>query len=148
MLMEDVFFSRNRIFKLGPMRGVYFITFAFFFILTEIGRQIYRPYVYQNEIKDLGFADVIGNLLGTVAIIFFGLGVNHANRVQSIRIIVFITVGITIYELLQPILPRGVLDWKDVISTPIAGLFSLMLVLVMWRVFKDPLPPYGDKVDT
>ena len=148
MLIEDVFFSRNRIFKLGPMRGVYFVTFAFFFILTEIGRQIYRPYVYQNGIKDLGFADVIGNLLGTVAVIFFGLAVNHANRVQSIRIIVFITVGITIYELLQPVLPRGVLDWKDVISTPIAGLFSLMLVLVMWRVFKNPLPPYGDKVDT
>ena len=148
MTMEDVFFSKNRIFKLGPMRGVYFVTFAFFFILTEIGRQIYRPYVYQNGIKDLGFADVIGNLLGTVAVIFFGLVVNHANRVQSIRIIVFITVGITIYELLQPVLPRGVLDWKDVISTPIAGLFSLMLVLVMWRVFKDPLPPYGDEVDT
>ena len=148
MLMEDVFFSKNRIFKLGPMRGVYFVTFAFFFILTEIGRQIYRPYVYQNGIKDLGFADVIGNLLGTVAVIFFGLAVNHANRVQSIRVIVFITVGITIYELLQPVLPRGVLDWKDVISTPIAGLFSLMLVLVMWRVFKNPLPPYGDKVDT
>jgi hypothetical protein len=146
--MEDVFFSKNRIFKLGPMRGIYFITFAFFFILTEIGRQIYRPYVYQNGIKDLGVADVIGNLLGTVAVIFFGLGLNHANRVQSIRVIVFITVGITIYELLQLVLPRGLLDWKDVISTPIAGLFSLMLVLVLWRVVKDPLPPYGDKVDT
>jgi hypothetical protein len=145
--MEDVFFSKNRIFKLGPMRGIYFITFAFFFILTEIGRQIYRPYVYQNGIMDLGFADVIGNLLGTVAVIFFGLGLNHANRVQSIRVIVFITVGITIYELLQPVLPRGLLDWKDVISTPIAGLFSLMLVRVLWRVVKDPLPQYGNKVD-
>jgi hypothetical protein len=148
MLMEDVFFSRNRIFKLGPMRGVYFVTFAFFFILTEIGREIYRPYVYQNGINDLGFADVIGNLLGTVAVIFFGLGVNHANRVQSIRVTAFITVGIAIYELLQPVLPRGVLDWKDVISTPIAGLFSLMLVLAIWRVVQDPLPPDGEKVDT
>jgi len=146
--MEDVFFSRNRIFKLGPMRGVYFVTFAFFFILTEIGREIYRPYVYQNGINDFGFADVIGNLLGTVAIIFFALGLNHANRVQSIRVIVFVTVGITIYELLQAILPKGVLDWKDVVSTPIAGLFSLLLVLGIWRVVQDPLPPYGDKVDT
>jgi len=134
--MEDVFFSRNRIFKLGPMRGVYFVTFAFFFILTEMGREIYRPYVYQNGINDCGFADVIGNLLGTVAIIFFALGVNHANRVQSIRVTAFVTVGIAIYELLQPVLPRGVLDWKDVISTPIAGLFSLMLVLVIWRVVR------------
>ena len=147
MLMEDVFFSRNRVFKIGPMRGIYFATFAVFFILTEIGREIYRPYVYQNGINDFGFADVIGNLLGTVAIIFFCLGVNHANRVQSIRIIAFVTVGITIYELLQAVLPKGVLDWKDVISTPIAGLFSLLLVLVILRVIRDPLSPNEEQVD-
>jgi hypothetical protein len=146
--MKDVFFSRNRIFKLGPMRGVYFVTFALFFILTELGRETYRPYVYQNEIKDFGFADVIGNLLGTVAVIFFGLGVSHANRVQSIRGTIFVTAGITVYELLQSVLPRGVLDWKDVISTPIAGLFSLMLVLAIWRVVQDPLPPDREKPDT
>ena len=148
MLMEDVFFSRNRVFKVGPMRGVYFVTFAVFFILTEIGREIYRPYVYQNGLNDFGLADVIGNLLGTVAIIFFCLGVNHANRVQSIRIIAFVTVGITIYELLQAVLPKGVLDWKDVVSTPIAGLFSLLLVLVIWRFIRDPLSPSEEKVDT
>ena len=148
MLMEDVFFSRNRVFMIGPMRGVYFVTFAVFFILTEIGREIYRPYVYQNGLNDFGLADVIGNLLGTVAIIFFCLGVNHANRVQSIRIIAFVTVGITIYELLQAVLPKGVLDWKDGVSTPIAGLFSLLLVLIIWRVVRDPLSPNEEKVDT
>jgi len=148
MLMEDVFFSRNRVFKIGPMRGVYFVTFVVFFILTEIGREIYRPYVYQNGLNDFGLADVIGNLLGTVAIIFFCLGVNHANRVQSIRIIAFVTVGITIYELLQAVLPKGVLDWKDVVSTPIAGLFSLLLVLVIWRFIRDSLSPSEEKVDT
>jgi hypothetical protein len=130
--MEDVFFSRNRIFKLGPMRGIYFVIFAIFFILTEIGREMYRPYVYKNGIDDFGFSKVIGNLLGTVAIIFFGLGVSHANRAQSIRGTVFVTAGVTIYELMQAVLPKGVLDWKDVISTPIAGLFSLILVLVIW----------------
>jgi hypothetical protein len=128
------------------MRGVYFVTFAIFFILTEIGRQVYRPYVYEHGINDLGFADVIGNLLGTVAIIFFSLGFSHATRIQSLRIITFVTIGVTIYELLQPVLPRGVLDWKDVISTPIAGLFSLMLVLGIWRVVQDPLSPHKEMV--
>ena len=144
--MNDVFFSGNRVLKPGPIRWVYFITFAVFFILTEIGRNIYRPYIYQNGINDFGFADVIGNLLGTVAVIFFCLGVNHANRVQSIRIVGFVTVGIMIYELLQAILPKGVLDWKDVVSTPIAGLFSLLLVLVIWRVIQDPLSPNEKQV--
>jgi hypothetical protein len=137
--MENVFFSKNRIFRPGPVRGVYFVSFAIFFILTEVGREIYRPYVYQNGIDDLGFADVVGNLLGTAAIIFFNLGVTHATRIQSIRTIAFVTTGIVIYELLQPVLPRGVLDWKDVISTFAAGLFSLTMVLAIWRVIPDPL---------
>ena len=129
MLLEDVFFSNSRVFKPGPIRGVYFITFAIFFILTEIGREVYRPYVYENGINDLGFADVIGNLLGTVAIIFFCLAFNHATRIQSIQLIIFVTIGVTIYELLQPVLPRGIMDWKDVISTPVSGLCSLVMVL-------------------
>ena len=144
--MENVFFSKTRVFKPGPMRGVYFITFVIFFILTELGREVYRPYVYENGISDLGFADVIGNLLGTVAIIFFCLGFTHATRIQSIRVIMFVTIGVTIYELLQPVLPRGIMDWKDVISTPVAGLFSSVMVLGIWRIVQDPLSPNEEMV--
>jgi hypothetical protein len=137
--MESFFFSKNRFLKLGPIRGVYFVLFAFFFLLTEMGREIYRPFIYQNGIDDFGFADVVGNLFGTVAIIFFDLGISHATRRQSIRTAAFVTAGVAVYELLQPVLPRGVLDWKDVISTFVAGLFSLALVLAVWQVVKDPL---------
>jgi hypothetical protein len=144
--MENVFFSKTRVFKPGPMRVIYFITFVIFFILTEIGREIYRPYVYENGKYDLGFADVIGNLLGTVAVIFFCLGFTHATRIQSIRVIAFVTIGVTIYELLQPVLPRGIMDWKDVISTPVAGLFSLAMVLGIWRVVQDPLSPNEEMI--
>ncbi len=108
-------------------------------MLTETGREVYRPYIYGNQINDFGFADVVGNLLGTVAIIFFNLTIFHANRIQSVRVIVFITAGVMIYELLQAVLPRGVLDWKDVWSTPIAGLFSLLLVSLVWRRIPDTL---------
>ena len=137
--MEGIFFSKNRFLKLGPIRGVYFGLFAAFFFLTEIGREIYRPYVYRNRIDDFGLADVVGNLLGTVAIIFFNLGVIHAAKRQGIRLVAFVTFGVAVYELLQSVLPRGVLDWKDVISTFIAGLFSLAMFLAVWRVVKDPL---------
>jgi hypothetical protein len=137
--MEDFLFSKDRFLKLGPIRGVYFVLFAAFFLLTEMGREIYRPYIYRNGIDDFGFADVVGNLLGTVAIIFFDLGVIHATRRQGIRLVAFVTVGVAIYELLQPVLPRGVLDWKDVVSTFVAGLFSLAMLLAVWRVVDDPL---------
>lgn len=146
--MEDFFFSKNRIYKLGPMRGIYILLFALIFVLTEIGRKVYRPYVYQNGIYDFGFADVVGNLLGTAAIIFFCLAVYHATRIQSIRIIVFITIGVVIYELLQPVLPRGVLDWKNVFSTFAAGFFSLVIVFIIWKVVKDPLSNEDNIADT
>ena len=136
--MPGLFFTPNRILKLSPRRGVYFVTFALFFVLTEIGREVYRPFIYQNAIDDFGFADVIGNLLGTIVIIFFQLGVCHATRVQGFRIVALVTVGITVYEIMQPILPRGVLDWKDVVSTPIAGVISLGLLLLIWRAIPDP----------
>jgi hypothetical protein len=137
--MADLIFSKERILKPGPLRGVYFVTFALFFILTEVGRNIYRPYIYQNGIQDFGFADVIGNLLGTIAIIFLLLGIYHATTKQGLRIVVLVTGGVMVYELLQALLPRGVLDWKDVISTPIAGLMSLCILLLIWRQVPDPL---------
>jgi hypothetical protein len=137
--MADYLFSKDRILKPGPLRGIYFVLFALFFVLTEIGRAKYRPYIYANGINDLGFADVIGNLLGTIAIIFFVLGAYHPTRSQGMRIIPFVTLGITIYELLQPVLPRGVLDWKDVVSTIVAGFISLLILLPIWRLVHDPL---------
>ena len=137
--MNDLFVSKERFTRLSSIRLAYFLLFVFFFLLTETGREIYRPFIYRNQINDFGLADVIGNLLGTVAIIFFNLTIAHATRIQSARIIIFVTAGVMIYELLQPVLPRGVLDWKDVWSTPIAGLFSLLVVFLIWRRIPDSL---------
>ena len=131
MWTNTLLFSRHRIFKSGPIRAAYFILFVTFFFVTEIGRELYRPFIYRNGYNDFGFADVIGNLLGTVAIIFFLLTAYHATKRQSIRVISFVTVGIMAYELVQPTLPKGVFDWKDVVSTPIAGLISLMMVMIL-----------------
>jgi hypothetical protein len=137
--MEDFFFRKERFTRLSSIRLAYFLLFVFFFLLTETGREVYRPFIYRNQISDFGLADVVGNLLGTVTIIFFNLTVAHATRMQAVRIIIFVTAGVMIYELLQPILPRGVLDWKDVWSTPIAGLFSLFVVSLIWRRIPDSL---------
>jgi hypothetical protein len=137
--MEDLFFSKERFTKLSSIRLAYFLLFVFFFLLTESGREVYRPFIYGHQINDFGLADVVGNLLGTVAIIFFDLTITNATRMQSVRIIAFVTTGVMIYELLQAVLPKGVLDWKDVWSTPIAGLFSLLVVFLVWRRIPDSL---------
>lgn len=131
--MNDFFFSKERIFKLSPRRGLYFLMGGLFFVLTEVGRNVYRTYIYQNSIPDYGLADVVGNLLGTVTIIFMELGIVHANHAQARRITIFVTLGVALYELSQLILPRGVMDWKDLYATLVAGAFTYLLVEIMWR---------------
>jgi len=91
---------------------------------------------------------VIGDLLGTAAIIFFCPGIYNATRIQSMRVIAFIMIGVVIYELLQPVLPRGVLDWKDVVCTFADGSLALIVVLVIWQIIQDPSMPDNAKADS
>ena len=136
--MNDFLFTKERIFKHSPMRGLYFLMGGLFFVLTEVGRNVYRPYIYQNSIPDYGLADVVGNLLGTVTIIFMELGIIHANHAQARRITFFVTLGVALYELSQHILPRGVMDWKDLYATLIAGVFTYLLVIFIWKKAQPP----------
>ena len=130
--MENIFYIRDRVFNFSRLRVAYFIIFIATFLLTEFGREVYRPII--------GFADMIGNLLGTITVIFLEIGIAHATKKQAFRIIAFVTTGVTIYELLQPILPRGVMDWKDVVATPVAGLIALLLLFLLYRFIPDMDP--------
>jgi len=42
--------DRNRIFQIDKKRIAFFLIFIFMFILTEMGRKVYRPYIYSNDI--------------------------------------------------------------------------------------------------
>ena len=71
--VDGFFFSQDRVLRLSPVRIAYVLTFVILFVLTEFGRKVYRPFIYANSINDFGFADVVGNLLGTSVSIFFNL---------------------------------------------------------------------------
>ncbi len=131
------FWTKDRLFRRSFLRLAYLIAFVCFFILTETGRKVYRPYVYRNHIDDWGVADTIGNSLGTLTQIFFYLGLMNATRVQSYRIIAFVTLGYIAYELVQPILPRGTFDMKDVLATFGAGVVAAVSVAVIHLFFPE-----------
>ena len=133
----EFFFTKERLLKKNPLRFAYLIGFASFFVMTEIGRKLYRPYIYRMHIDDCGIADTIGNSLGTLTQIFLYLGLANATKGQSYRIIAFVTLGYIGYELVQPYLPRGTFDWKDVFATLGAGILAAVVVTVVHLVFPE-----------
>jgi hypothetical protein len=129
--------DNSRIFIIDHKRIAYFLIFVFMFVFTEIGRKIYRPYIYSNGIFDFWIADTIGNLTGTIAIIFFDFaGVNPKYKQGRIFLII-ITLGLIVYELLQYFSPRSTIDWRDMIATLIAGLISWGIYEILFMKLKE-----------
>ena len=101
------------------------------FLLTEAGRNIYRPYIYETGFNDFGIADSMGNLGGIVVQIFASLAILNSQRTKAFNVIGFLVTGYILYEIVQPYLPRGVFDWKDIYGTIIGGIVSALLVLLL-----------------
>ena len=129
------FSTRERILKPGRSRFVFLLLGIAAFGVTVFGRYIYRPYVRQNNLNDFGLADSIGNLGGIVVQVFLGLAVLNATRVQSYRLAVFFALGYIVYEFVQPYLPKGVFDWKDIYGTLIGLVIAVLLISAVWQVF-------------
>ena len=102
-----------------------------------MGRNIYRPYIYTNNIDDYGVADSIGNSGGIIVQIFFMLAILNSPRKKVFRVIGFIVIGYILYEILQPYLPRGVFDWKDIYGTLIGGVISLFILFLIKKIVKN-----------
>ncbi|MHC1706106.1 MAG: hypothetical protein AB9842_01155 [Bacteroidales bacterium] len=116
--------DKNRMSIIDAKRMAFFLIFVMMFFITEIGRKIYRPYIYSHHIFDYWIADTIGNLTGTIAIIFFDIAIVNPKYKQGRIFLFIITVGLIVYELLQYFSPKSILDWRDMIATVMAGLFS------------------------
>jgi len=126
--------DKGRIFKVDKNRIILFLIFISMFVITEIGRKIYRPYIYANDIFDFWIADTIGNFTGTIAIIFFDLAVVNPYYKKGRWFILIITFGLIVYELVQYFLPgRNTCDWRDIVATIIAGVISFGLYKFIYR---------------
>lgn len=119
-----LFGDTDTVFRFSRLRVVYVGVFVCSLALTELGRFIYRPFVDRVGVSDFGIADTMGNSLGTVTQIFFILVIVHANWRQGLRVIVFVVCGYILYEFLQPMLPRGTFDTKDLVATLVGGVVA------------------------
>lgn len=134
---NNFFTDRASIKTIDSRRILYFVIAVLFFFLTEIGRNIYRPYIYSNNIDDYGIADSIGNSGGIIVQIFFMLAILNSPRKKVFHVIGFIVIGYILYEILQPYLPRGVFDWKDIYGTLIGGVISLFVLVFIKMIVKN-----------
>lgn len=121
----------------GRIRLVFLGVAVVAFFVTEFGRFVYRPYVYRHTIMDFGLADSIGNLGGIVVQIFLTIAAMNSTKKQSFRIATLLASGYIAYEFLQPVLPKGVFDWKDVYGTLIGLCLAFVLLLIIWKRFVD-----------
>jgi hypothetical protein len=133
---NNFFLDLENIKRLDTFRIIYFVMFVLSFGITEIGRYIYRPFIYENNINDFGIADSMGNSGGIIVQIFFGLAIFNSTKIKGIRLISFFIIGYVIYELAQLFLPKGVFDWKDIYGTIIGGSIGLILFLLIQKVIK------------
>ena len=130
---DNYFLDKNSFRTIDTLRIYYFVLFVLSFVLTEIGRFIYRPDIYTNHINDFCIADSIGNSGGILAQIFIGLAVINPPKKKGIRLITFFSFGYILYEIAQPFLPRGVFDWKDIYGTILGGILALIIFLLLHR---------------
>ena len=135
----NIFTSKESLKTIDTLRVSYLIVAILFFLITEAGRKIYRPYIYSNDIDDFGLADSIGNLGGIIVQIFFGLAILNPQNHKVLNLIAFFVGGYILYEILQPVLPRGVFDWNDVYGTFAGGIISLFIYFLLKKLINRKL---------
>ena len=135
-LKSNFFLDEKKIRTIDTYRIIYFVAFLISFGITEIGRYIYRPIIYENNISDYGIADSMGNSGGIIVQLFFGLLIFNSSKIKGLRLISFFIIGYILYEIAQLFLPKGVFDWKDIYGTIIGGLIGFLVFLLIHKVIK------------
>ena len=85
-------------------------------IYEFIGRTMYRPYIYDNDINDFHIADTLGNTFGTLPTIFFLVAILSNDATKGNFLIKLGTVSVVVFELAHPLLGKPIDGW-DIIAT-------------------------------
>jgi len=134
---NNFFSDKDAIKTIDIFRIIYLVVAVFAFLVTEAGRNIYRPFIYENGINDYGIADSIGNMGGIIVQIFLMLAILNSPPKKVFNVIGFVTIGYVIYEILQPYLPKGVFDWKDVFGSLIGGVICVLIWFFINKIVKN-----------
>ncbi len=127
------FITKDNLLRFDKKRLVYFLIFVVAFALTEIGREVYRPYIYENGINDFGVADTVGNFFGTITQVYFMLFLLNPTYKNGLWFFPFFVIGYSIYEITQLFIEGSYFDRKDIVATVLAGGLALLLYQQIFR---------------
>lgn len=110
--------------KLNPLYCKWAI--ALTFILNPISSELYRPWIYKNNVWDFGVANSMTSYLGCITLIFLAI---YLDKLQpTLKTIVAVSVGCVLYECIQPFFKLGVFDIGDIVAVLLASL-SVIVIL-------------------
>ena len=113
----------------------YYLIITFIvFVSSQLLTHLYRPFIYNHNINDYGFADTIGSLDSVIGICFLFWGVrNYLSTEKDNHIFLAMIVFSVIWEPLGLLGIHGTFDWKDIVATFISGVLTYFLKEIIER---------------
>ena len=108
-------------------KRLYFIIGFLSVILGFLGKIIYRPFIYSNNIADLGFANSLPSLFYVFGFSFL-LFINQF--VKAYIIIIIVTLASILFELYQ-FWRTDNFDLSDVVFSILGGVLAIFLYLIL-----------------
>ena len=104
----------------------------------------YRPFIYSNNLNDLGFADTIGSLIAVIGFCFFVWGFKeYSNKEKNKQIIIATLIYSFGWELIGFLGIHGTFDKKDIVAALFSGLITFIIKEFLARKkqnkFKDKI---------
>ena len=123
--------------NLTPLKKRTFFIGMCAWILTEIGRSFYRPYIYENKIDDYFFADTLGNSFGTVTAIFIIITLSGSGTQSDWKIFFILIGGLLFYEFLN-LTGKTSIDLNDMLATLLFGFISALIYSRLLKIYGNP----------
>lgn len=121
-------------------RLFHLIVGCFFIIIMLLFRTYYRPWIYANHLFDFYLADTYTNLFGECVVFFILVSLFSPNEMyKPIKLLLYSSCGLIIYELLGLIVVGGLCDYKDIIATFVGALLSYVInrMIILCLCFKE-----------
>ncbi len=109
-------------------RLLHLVVGCLFIIIMLLFRTYYRPWIYTNHLFDFYLADTYTNLFGECVVFFILVSLFSPNEMyKPIKLLLYSSCGLIIYELLGLIVEGGLCDYKDIIATFVGALLSYVI---------------------